>query len=271
MKPFEPIRQSRASEQIVGQIQEAIVRGTLKPGDRLPGERELSEMLKVSRSSLREALRELQTLGVLSTRRGAGPDAGSTIASSAESGLLRSLMLHTVLREIRLRDFVEVRAILESYFVRVVAEDPKPADIEKLRDLTQRMADADSPEDCLQFDFEFHVDLARSSGNELATALMGALRRLMGPALLAGLRGLEDWRVERDLLVREHNEIVDCIEALDAEGAEAVATRHVLRFHSDAMVAQDGHANERVVRFPGDTSPDAEGDASETPINWLAL
>ena len=76
------------------QIEEAIVDGRLRPGDRLPSERELAETFGVSRASVREALRALEVFGVVVARRGTGPDAGSIVADGAGEGLSNARRLH---------------------------------------------------------------------------------------------------------------------------------------------------------------------------------
>ena len=72
--PFEPIPQEKLSMGVVRQIEGLILRGILRPGERLPSERELSERMGVSRPSLREALSDLQERGLLASKAGAGPD-----------------------------------------------------------------------------------------------------------------------------------------------------------------------------------------------------
>ena len=75
--PFQAVEQRRTFEQILLQIEEAIISGGLKPGDRLPPERDLAQTFGVSRASVREALRVLEMFGVIVARRGTGPDVTS--------------------------------------------------------------------------------------------------------------------------------------------------------------------------------------------------
>ena len=70
--PFEPVQQEKLSQGVTQQIEGLILRGILRPGERLPSERELSERMQVSRPSLREALSDLQSRGLLTTKAGAG-------------------------------------------------------------------------------------------------------------------------------------------------------------------------------------------------------
>src|SRR2546428_371248 len=89
---FTPVRKLRTHEEVVAQIEGYIIDGRLRPGDRLPGERQLAEDFSVSRASIREALRVLESMHVLRIRTGTGADAGAVVtdqAGSAMSSLLR--------------------------------------------------------------------------------------------------------------------------------------------------------------------------------------
>jgi GntR family transcriptional regulator, transcriptional repressor for pyruvate dehydrogenase complex len=110
---FQAVEQRRTFEQILLQIEEAIIDGRLKPGDKLPPERDLAQTFGVSRASVREALRVLEMFGVIVARRGTGPEAGSIVADSAGNGLESALRLHVGLRRIPASDVVAVRAVLE--------------------------------------------------------------------------------------------------------------------------------------------------------------
>src|SRR6266702_8324352 len=101
---FQAVEQRRTFEQVLVQVEEAIISGGLQPGDRLPAERELAQTFGVSRASVREALRVLEMFGVMVARRGTGADAGSVVADSAQSGLQSALRLHAGLLRIPTRD-----------------------------------------------------------------------------------------------------------------------------------------------------------------------
>ena len=96
-EPWEPVRKVRTYEQVMAQIEKRITDGHLGPGDRLPSEREFSQLLGVSRPSLREALRVLQALGIVEVRTGGGPEGGSVFVGHPGSGfadLLRTTSLY---------------------------------------------------------------------------------------------------------------------------------------------------------------------------------
>jgi GntR family transcriptional regulator, transcriptional repressor for pyruvate dehydrogenase complex len=233
--PFKALEQRRAFEQIIFQIEEAILEGRLRPGDRLPAERTLAETFGVSRASVREALRVLEVFGVVVARRGTGPDAGSIVAEGAGDGLANALRLHAGLLRIGTRDIVDIRAVLEGHAAREAARS-KPADgIGELRELIDTMRAAEDIEAYHRVDTEFHVALARASGNALLPVLMEALRNTMQRDMVDGFSQLDDWRAMRDRLVKEHTTIVDRIADGDPEGAATALVAHIMGFYRSAM------------------------------------
>lgn len=241
--PFQAVKQRRTFEQILLQIEEAIIDGRLQPGDKLPAERDLAQTFSVSRASVREALRVLEMFGVLVARRGTGADAGSVVADSALSGLQSALRLHAGLLRIPTRDMVEVRAILEQHAAQKAASRTEDGGLTaRLHEIIDDMRTASDIDEFNLLDTEFHVQLARASGNALLPVLMEALRGTMRRAMLEGFQRLTDWSAERDHLVGEHERMITYIEAGDSAAAGAALQNHVMRFY-------------RHVMEPGTTSP----------------
>jgi GntR family transcriptional regulator, transcriptional repressor for pyruvate dehydrogenase complex len=233
--PFQAVEQRRTFEQILLQVEEAVIDGRLKPGDRLPAERDLARTFGVSRASVREALRVLEMFGVIMARRGTGPDAGSIVADSAQSGLQSALRLHVGLLRIPTKDMVEVRAVLEQQAGQKAAEHVTPGLTEHLQKIVDGMHAAPSISEFNALDTEFHVELARVSGNALLPVLMEALRGTMRRAMLEGFERLADWRTERDHLVDEHQRMIGYIDAGDRAAAGAAMQNHVMRFYRHVM------------------------------------
>ena len=233
--PFQAVEQRRTFEQILLQIEEAIVDGRLKPGDRLPPERELAQTFGVSRASVREALRVLEMFGVIMARRGTGPEAGSIVAASAQNGLESALRLHVGLLRIPTKDMVEIRAVLEQQAALKAAERADDKMTVRLHEIVAGMRTATGIAEFNELDTEFHVEIARVSGNALLPVLMEALRGTMRLAMLEGFERLADWRTERDHLVGEHERMIGFIESGDKEAAGAAMQGHVVRFYRHVM------------------------------------
>jgi GntR family transcriptional repressor for pyruvate dehydrogenase complex len=232
--PFKALEQRRAFEQIIFQVEEAILEGRLRPGDRLPAERTLAETFGVSRASVREALRVLEVFGVVAARRGTGPDAGSIVADGAVNGLANALRLHTVLGQIDTRDIVDIRAVLEGHAAQEAARR-EPAEREAavaiLRATIDTMLAAEDVRTYHEHDTDFHVSLATASGNALLPVVMGALREVMKRDMVDGFSRLDDWRGMRDRLVVEHRTITDRIAAGDPDGAVTAVREHIMGFY----------------------------------------
>src|SRR5690349_13555237 len=108
-----PVEGRRAFEEIPHQLEEAIAAGHLSAGDRLPPERELAAHFQVSRTSVREALRVLEALGIVSVRRGA--DNGATILEKPGNALTHLLRFHLALHHVSLTSLIEFRVVIESW------------------------------------------------------------------------------------------------------------------------------------------------------------
>lgn len=228
------MKRRRAFEDIIVQVENAIYEGHLTVGDRLPPERDLAEIFQVSRASVREALRVLEAFGVLTARRGTGADSGSIVSAQNESPLSGLLRLYASLLQMPLADLLDVREALEMLTARKAAERAGEDDLEHLRAIIDGMRNCREPDEFLTLDTEFHVSLARASGNSVAPLIMGALRDAIARQMLLAFRALEEsgnWVSERAWLVREHAYLMETIEARDPDGAAQAFGQHVHDFY----------------------------------------
>jgi GntR family transcriptional repressor for pyruvate dehydrogenase complex len=166
---FSPIKVESPVDKIINQIRELITSGQLKPGDRLPSERKLSEKLGVGRTHLREALRKLEFYGILKTL----PQSG-TVVSGLGMPALEGLI--TDVLNIQGRDFrslVETRVILETNIVQLAAENRTDKDIIEIENAlhTHKMK-IDREEDAVEEDLLFHLKVTEASKNSVLTSLM---------------------------------------------------------------------------------------------------
>ncbi|PTT68795.1 GntR family transcriptional regulator [Arthrobacter sp. HMWF013] len=209
--PLLGLQKKSLREQALAALRAAITSGELEPGRHLV-ETELSEMLQISRGTLREALRQLEQEGLLS----AGPRG-------------RLSVRHLDAKEIR--DIFSVRAALESLAARTLCELPDRQLVgSKLRAAIDAMTAAEngSMQERVESDLEFHRTLCRLTGNETLLhsweSLEGSIRMSI---MFAGQeRGIKNMSVDR------HNEIVDAIETGDASLA-----RNTIREHMDTAAA----------------------------------
>ncbi|WP_214406820.1 FadR/GntR family transcriptional regulator [Pseudonocardia lacus] len=209
------------TDEAILKIKAMILSGELGPGDRLPPEKELSEALGLSRSSLREAVKALAIIRILDVRRGDG-----TYVTSLTPSLLLDAMSFVVdiHRDDSVLELFEVRRILEPAAVALATPRLGAADIARLRELVAQVDDTTAADDLVANDMVFHRYIAERAGNAYLTSLLDTLSSSTVRARV--WRGLtEQGAVARTLT--EHRAIVDALEAGDAALASAQATVHI--------------------------------------------
>ncbi|WP_372348422.1 FadR/GntR family transcriptional regulator [Streptomyces sp. KL116D] len=232
-----PVRQSRTHELVLESIEKRVVAGDLKAGDRLPPERELAPVLGVSRSALREALRVLETIGVLVAQAGRGPDAGARIVRHPDDALGRLLRLHVALGSYNLQDVLESRVMLERQNFQGASENAAQEDLDEAERILRLMR---APEvgaaEFSDLDTQFHVLIARTSGNQLVSTLTSAVRESVRPMILEALEAAEDWPAAAAALNDEHAELLRLVRAGEGERAADLAEKHIRGFHGRLVV-----------------------------------
>ena len=237
----------RAWQTVLEHVERQLVDGTLGPGDHLPGERALSAVLGVGRSSVREALRVLEVLGLIRTHAGSGPNAGAIIIATPGGAMSALMRLQVAARGFPVADIVRTRLVLEASVVGDLAEAsvdavPRPGGADR-PDLSaaERLLDAmDSPglepPEFLALDAAFHLALAEASGNQVITATMAGLRSGIEGYALAGLATIDDWASTSARLRREHRGIVDAIGAADAATARTRVHDHISGYYAETFI-----------------------------------
>ncbi|MER6500426.1 FadR/GntR family transcriptional regulator [Streptomyces sp. NPDC001455] len=229
---WQPVRQSRTHELVLQSIEQRVFAGELKAGDRLPPERELAPVLGVSRSALREALRVLETIGVLVAQPGRGPDAGARIVRNPDDALGRLLRLHFALGSYGLHDVLEARVALERSSFEAAARHATKEDLDEAEGLVERMREPGiEVAEFNDLDTRFHVHIARSSGNELTSTLTSAVRESVRPLILRALERTEDWPATAAALDAEHAELLGLLRAGRGADAADLVERHIRNLH----------------------------------------
>jgi GntR family transcriptional repressor for pyruvate dehydrogenase complex len=228
---WRPIARAKTYELVLDRIEEQILTGELRVGDRLPAERDLATLLGVSRSAVREAIRALQAQGVLTSAVGNSPDAGTVVAGSSGEALTRLLRLHVGLTNFPVTDVVEARVMLERWSVKLAATHATAADLERMRRLLAEMEDPAVRRDSFNdLDTAFHVAVAEAGGSRLVADLTTAVRGSLRFSLLAAFEQSPDWDAVVAGLRFEHRTIYELIAAGDSDGAARVVEAHVRGF-----------------------------------------
>jgi DNA-binding FadR family transcriptional regulator len=221
---FTPVRQSRASGEIVLQIERAIFSGELTTGDRLQSERELAEQFGVSRITVRDALRVLEARGLIRVKVGAM--GGAFVADANTDRVAESISTMIRLKRMTLSELAEARTVVEASTASLAAQRADAAAVSRLQQsvdkarplLRESITHADASMD-------FHVELARAAGNEVLYATVEAYRELLVPSI----RDLRDDKSGR-ATQKAHEELVEAVRRHDPEGAREVMLTHLADF-----------------------------------------
>jgi DNA-binding FadR family transcriptional regulator len=223
-----PIEVPKASDVLVNELRERILRGELPEGTALPPERELVVQTKMSRTTVREALRILEVQGLVRIR--AGRAGGAFVQRPGNDSVASSLSLLIRGRQIRLAAVLETREAIEPMCAQLAAQHHTDADIAALKAANAPIADPDSSlSDFLQANVDWHVAVATATHNELIAAFMTALSR----AIYMSTENQEfiDAAVRR-VTARAHNSITQAIEKGDTAAAVRRMSRHVHTYAS---------------------------------------
>jgi GntR family transcriptional regulator, transcriptional repressor for pyruvate dehydrogenase complex len=217
----------RAWQVVLERIEADLREGRLSPGDRLTPERELASTLGVGRSSVREAIRVLEVLGVVRTATGSGPTAGAMIVTTPRGGLAAFLRLQVAANGFPIADVVRTRVVLEGDVVERLATDPE-ADLTEVHGILDAMdAGALTPEEFLALDARLHQALAEASGNAVVAAMMAGLRSSIESYTQLGAARMSDWPSTAARLRDEHRDIVGAVTRGDGVRARDAVRGHI--------------------------------------------
>ena len=216
---FTPVRRSSAAAEAMRSIQDMIVDGRLRPGQRLPAERELSELLGISRPTLRETIRSLVSLNILESRHGSG----TYVAALDTAALLEPLQFVMALSGRTVEELFEARLVLEPALAALAASRADAAQVAAMR------AALAGP-DRVAADVALHRLVAAAAGNALLAAMLQTLSSAgrASRALTAARPGV----LRRT--AAEHTAIVDAIDRRDPEAAREAMRAHLARIAAAA-------------------------------------
>jgi GntR family transcriptional repressor for pyruvate dehydrogenase complex len=214
--------QKRKSGDAVRQILDGIKRGTLKPGQKLPSERELSAQMGISRNSLREALLALEVLGYTTSRVGDGTYLRTNLSEAANTADVLASMGH----DRDLPDVWEARSEIEGVIVKMAVRSASDKSIERMADCFGAMRGALTARDAMQYielDKKFHMAIARGADNDLLARIIQPLIEITNDYLFHGVEP-EKLLGRFSVSIQEHKTILHAIQNRDqAAGVEAIA------------------------------------------------
>ena len=224
--PFEPVQQEKLSQDVIKQIESLILRGILRPGERLPSERELSERLNVSRPSLREALADLQDRGLLVSRAGAGVYVGDMLGSAFAPALITLFSTH----DDAVFDYISFRRDLEGLAAARAARLASDTDLQVIETIFRKMEAAHQkrdPSEEARLDADFHLSIIEASHNVIMLHMMRSMYDLLKQGVFYNRNIMFKQRHTRDILLDHHREINAALQARDAQAAQAAVETHL--------------------------------------------
>lgn len=223
---FDPVDIDRIADAVVEQVEELIVLGVLRPGARLPAERDLAEVLNISRPKLREAIRVLEARGLVRTRRGEGAFVEPLTGALMTPPLAALCNRHPSATG----DFIAVRRELESYAAHLAARRATPADHEALSERLAAMEATLETDDTRAegtSDLAFHLTVVEAAHNVVLLHVMRALYDLMCGGLFRHRDLFDGDPHERRILFDQHRAIAEAIASGDATAAASASEAHL--------------------------------------------
>ncbi|MCG4545397.1 FadR family transcriptional regulator, partial [Clostridium perfringens] len=183
---FKPVKNMKVYEQVVDQIKEMVRVGQIKKGDKLPTERVMAEELQVSRTSIREAMRALEVVGLIESRQGAG----NYIREEFDDVLLEPLSIVFMLQNGTNKDIFELREVLELSTIFLSVMRISDEELKKLGELVERFKTSRDEEENVKIDSEFHSIIVKGANNVLITNLLEGVSELVDKFISEGRRAI---------------------------------------------------------------------------------
>ena len=226
---FEPARQNKTTDIIIEKIRAAILDGKLRPGDRLPPEKELGEQFDVSKQTIRESLRALEYLGLITIRKGAG--GGAFIVEVEKKVAVQNLANYLYFKNLSIENLSETRRILEPYAARCAVRSMSDEDLMVVHQINERTEDSINRKDWQQvtlYEVEFHKLIASQTGNPILILAIDFVENL-----------LEDFKtiLKPDStfmhsVLESHKQIYEALRDRNEDRAAAEMEHHIIQVES---------------------------------------
>jgi GntR family transcriptional repressor for pyruvate dehydrogenase complex len=245
---FSRIEHSRTADDVVEQIESLILEGVLSTGDRLPGERELSLQFEVSRPILRDALKTLETRGLLTTRHGGGTYVADVIGQVFSKPVVDLFATHSKAA----RDYLEYRREIEGVAAEYAARRATAHDFALLDAIMQRMDEAHRTgnfEDEAEIDVEFHHAIGECAHNIILLHTLRSCYRLLSEGVFQNRLLVFALPGAREALLAQHRAIYSAVKAGDPAGARKAAMDHITYVERSMAEAERNDEWQRVSRL----------------------
>lgn len=219
---FKPVKNTKVYEQVVDQIKEMVRLGRIKKGDKLPTERVMAEELQVSRTSIREAMRALEVVGLIESRQGAG----NYIREEFDDVLLEPLSIVFMLQNGTNTDIFELREVLEISTIFLSVMRMTDTDLKKLGELIDKFKNSTSESESAMIDSEFHRIIVKGANNVLISNLLEGVSELVEKFIYEGRSAILNNGNSNAKLLECHEKIYLAIKERDGYKAYKAMQEH---------------------------------------------
>ncbi|WP_299083565.1 FCD domain-containing protein [uncultured Ruegeria sp.] len=243
--PFQKVQTEKLSLAVVRQIELLILRGILRPGERLPSERELAERMGVSRPSLREAISDLQDQGLLTAKAGSGIYVAEVLGSAFSPALIQLFSSH----DEAVFDYLSFRRDMEGLAAERATRLGSESDLKVVQTIFDKMVsahDRNATEEEAQLDAQFHMAIIEASHNVVMLHMMRSMFDLLRQGVFYNRQMMFQQRTTRDAILDQHRAINDALQDRDPKGARE-AVEHHLGFVERCMADQQKAARNEAI------------------------
>lgn len=246
--PFSPIEPEKVSGSVRRQMEMLILQGVLRPGERLPSERDLATRMDVSRPTIREALAELEARGLVSIRPGGGAFVAQVLGNAFSAPLIELFAT----QDVALFDYIEFRRDLEGVAAARAAERATAVDKKTISALFQRMVQAHdqrNPADEAEIDADFHMAIVEAAHNVVMLHMARSLYELLRRGVFYNRALTYSEQGSRRSLLAQHRAIHDAVIAGDASAARLAVEAHMDFIKIHLASADRARSREEIARL----------------------
>ncbi|MGB0900551.1 FadR/GntR family transcriptional regulator [Halocynthiibacter sp.] len=246
--PFQKIQPQKIASAVDQQIEELILQGILRPGDRLPSERDLAERLGVSRPSLREAISDLQNKGLLESRAGSGIFVTEVLGSAFSSALVTLFAGH----DRAVFDYVSFRRDMEGLAAERATQCGSDTDLQVIDAIFRKMETAHAEGDDVRearLDAEFHLSIMEASHNVVMLHMMRSMFDLLQQGVFYNRQAMFHQETTADLMLEQHRAINNALQARDPKAARDACESHMEYVSSCLQAQKQRDENETIARL----------------------
>ncbi|AVK49380.1 GntR family transcriptional regulator [Clostridium sp. MF28] len=225
------VRSKKVYEQVIEQIKKMIVDKSLKKGEKLPSERELVEEFQASRTSIREAMRALQIMGLVECKQGGG----NYIKHNFENSLFEHLSIMFMLQECNTNEIIELRKVIEVETAAIAANRITNEQLERLGILIDMYGKFRDEEENVKMDRKFHYEIAQASGNHLISNILNAISSLIDTFIKDARKKILVEERNAEVLSKQHRDIYEALKNHNSKKASEAMKKH-LEFISEYML-----------------------------------